>query len=955
MSSLKPLIFIHPIQETLKELYKVMMENAESDGIEVYEIDSIAEFSQLFSSVGQSVCLFGNPKKCAQALQSVKNANKKLHSKMLLLSAKNIPKKTMEKFEKIGLTEAIIEPVAPKTLMYKVRLQLKSISTMNEQEEMNRKFGNESKEEEEAEHKKEIKDHNEKQRSSEFDEQNTTAHDEQEDINNTKKKQQYEEDDDLYGKKKIKRKSDEVIDSHMRGKVSKQEHHEDDEESTSSTDHIDSYMKGKTSQEIEPNDDDDPNSDSKEYDIEDLVDEVKQSLDLDVDLDITSQGSDKIKKFEEELERKKKEQKKLALAEERERNKKKNSQEVIDGHLKGDIKSKEQDQDGNLSSDVKRENIEDNEVTLSNSIDLEVSAENNKNKKQTTDDDDEEDDFDNDPALKLDLVDEDKASQSGRRDEIAGPMKGKSSIDPIDENENDTNEAQIDHIETMIKGSLSHQKQEEVEKEEKKKNIVLNTDDVKTDQHQNQELDDQEDDYSPSSQLHLVNESELNSERSEAEDIDESQSESCVLDIEKDGKSKKPKADEEETITNKFSKKNTNNEKQDNEDLYKRSTGDKDKKGLQGESSTDTTKKEHNKADARADKIETHYKGTGNSHKAQDWGSSYKRQKQEEDPELDPMKKGHESAFKTDKNINPESYGSEQRKKENPSFEFEQSAKKKNADTDFDYSKKNQHDSWDSDATKADDGYQYSSDTDKNAAGYEGDLSSQDLGEQTIDYDQLHKEFFHLDDMAVEIVVSEDFLYPDDDEQESNDDEVLMLDNDDIIHARPQGFDNLLYMIDNYQKNNFNCLKILNYIATEINQKTEGYFVLIETEHSEMLPVPMEPQAIQLWESAQAAYLPFWKKMTKATLMDPDYLDEENYYVYPLSHHSKFGLLAIVMFDKKACQSLNRSKILTIQIILQGLIPLAADLILLGHKEPKDNDAQVKKEFLSRFTGKKVG
>ena len=41
----------------------------------------------------------------------------------------------MDKFSKIGLTEFIKEPVAPKTLLYKVKLQLKSIIVSGEEEE----------------------------------------------------------------------------------------------------------------------------------------------------------------------------------------------------------------------------------------------------------------------------------------------------------------------------------------------------------------------------------------------------------------------------------------------------------------------------------------------------------------------------------------------------------------------------------------------------------------------------------------------------------------------------------------------------------------------------------------------------------------------------------------------------------------------------------------------------
>ena len=57
---------------------------------------------------------------------------------------------------KVGLTECIVEPVNPKTLLYKVRLQLRSISTdkVEDDTDMQKKFGEESEQDKAADNSK---------------------------------------------------------------------------------------------------------------------------------------------------------------------------------------------------------------------------------------------------------------------------------------------------------------------------------------------------------------------------------------------------------------------------------------------------------------------------------------------------------------------------------------------------------------------------------------------------------------------------------------------------------------------------------------------------------------------------------------------------------------------------------------------------------------------------------
>jgi hypothetical protein len=943
MSSLKPLIFIHPLQATLKELYKVMSENAKDEGVEVYEIDSVAEFCQLFSSVGQSVCLFGNPKKCAQALQGVRNTNKKLHSKILLVSEKNIPNKTMEKFEKIGLTEAIIEPVAPKTLMYKVRLQLKSIITAQEQDEMNRKFGSEGATDNE---KKEVKSKeknkkNNKDSSESFSEIETQTE-------RKERKISADDEEDLYAKNKKLSRNGETIDSHMRGNVKEQKKEDQDESGNSSTDHIDSYIKGKTStsdlnvteEDVVPDDEN----------LDDLIDEVKQSLDLNLDIDLNNQNNEKIKKFEEELERQKIEKKKLAISEERERNKRINSANEIEGHLKGAIKDGEKRSEGHLSSDSKPETIDKDIHTGKSQTNLELQSDEDP---QIDEDDqlDVDDDIHN-RAVHLNIKKDEQKERSSHRDEIDGPMTGNSSVEQGDQNEKDTNEAAIDHIETKIKGSLIHKKDHD-ENEEGQQSDAQHDLTNQADNKRGLSKTDEENEYDQlksKTTLDLDANDDSGQIDEQIDDPEHVSKESITLDLERNKKPRK----ENEVIANteKTSSRAKSRENALDDDLYGVNNAEKKKKELSGESYTETSKEKHNKADARADKIETHYKGTGNSHKAQEWGSVHNKRSSEIEESQTPLKAKHESLKKNKENERHESFGSMQSKKDNPDYDLDENEKRNNAEYEFDYEKKSKDSQWDNIDQKNRSEYQIDSDNPSINSGYDESLSKSDPGEQTIDYEQLHKEFFNLDNMNIEDVISEEFLYPDEQSQDEAIDVDVLPFEDNLIPAKPQGFDTLLRLVEKYRKPIHDFKDILNFIDSEIRAKTQGQFVFWSVTLSKCLHLLPEHQST--WESCAETYLPFWVRMTKATLMDWDFKDEENYYVIPYHSNQGHFFLAIIMFDKRASLSLNRSKVMTLNTILQGVIPILDDLAELANTSSEPKDAQVRKEFLDIHVRGKV-
>jgi hypothetical protein len=245
-SSLKPLIFLQPLSPTLEKLREIMSENAEEEGIEIYDIESAEEGVQLIPVIGQGLIMCSSPKACAMLLQPVRKIIKKLETKTILVSPKSIPGKTLEKFMKIGLTECVVEPVNPKTLLYKVKLQMRSIASKKETSELALKESEKKKEKDEQESKK--KNNNMDKKNSEDNEDNLLSDSSQNDYSDPKNKSittgETSNSENLYARKKKEREIvDDSDDLYSISKKSKQI--EDDD----SSDYLDN------NNELEENDD----------------------------------------------------------------------------------------------------------------------------------------------------------------------------------------------------------------------------------------------------------------------------------------------------------------------------------------------------------------------------------------------------------------------------------------------------------------------------------------------------------------------------------------------------------------------------------------------------------------------------------------------------------------------------------------------------------------------------
>lgn len=127
MAQMKSLIFVYPLTPSLKAYYELISVNAAQENIEIYEIDDPNEFNQLFQSLGATIALFGDPKKCLKCLVANKKYTATLGSKILLFSPQLLHKQTLTKFHDLGLTEFLVDPMATKSISYKVNLLLKSL------------------------------------------------------------------------------------------------------------------------------------------------------------------------------------------------------------------------------------------------------------------------------------------------------------------------------------------------------------------------------------------------------------------------------------------------------------------------------------------------------------------------------------------------------------------------------------------------------------------------------------------------------------------------------------------------------------------------------------------------------------------------------------------------------------------------------------------------------------
>ncbi|PIK16094.1 hypothetical protein [Halobacteriovorax sp. JY17] len=617
--STKPLIFIYPLSETMKKLKEAIEEISESEGVEIYEVDDLTEVAQLVPTIGQSLSIYGAPKKCAMALKQLKKINSKLNSKVLLLNEKSIPRKTLDKFSKIGLTEFIQEPVPAKTLLYKVKLQLKSIVNDEfdeEEEEVGVKSSNESTEEADESVYKSSKNNNQ------GDEEDDGL-----DYLTKKKKKAAFEIEQAEKKKKKSNYHEEEIDSHWQGKLTKEELSLEDvdlpEKEKANENLIDNYLRGK--QDTHENIGDEEEQRRKNNYRDEILDEnlssnaKRDSLEADyathknkahTELDLDDIKKDLQRELQSDLTHYKGSVSTHEEESEDEEKKKKKGSTILNVEQEKDFTDYDED-DEHLSKKKKKPltilNMEEKELTQEHYE--EESEEKKKKSHQET------------------LEVEKPASESLVEHLNSEETSGKGSTDKLDK---------------YLRGGSAKKGQEEENKEDEKDlktsaEISLEENDLDLDDQEENE-DKNSKDYNKDAELKIDRakkdlEKEEHSYEEESEDYLKKKK---SVDLQFDPSSKEKSELEEEEERNYQHKKEKSAELEEREKQARtKQEIEEEKKNKTHESKTDNLTKEKMKSDSKVDKIQTHYSSEASvSHVDDDWNFSKSEKKVEKEESL---------------------------------------------------------------------------------------------------------------------------------------------------------------------------------------------------------------------------------------------------------------------------------------------------------------------------------
>lgn len=623
MEEKKPLIFLQPLSESLKKLKEVMSESSEQDGIEIFEADSIEEMGQLLPNIGQSVVLTSNPKKCALMLQTNRKMIKALQSKVILLSPKAIPYRTLEKFMKIGLTECVVEPVAPKTLLYKVNLFIRSIGNKKSGGEINSKFGMEGKEQTEEEAELTVR---EKKEQAQAESVEGTV------IDNFEKEESPQE--EIIAKKKKNNFEEAPIESYYKGKNKKTEQIDTDPDSSESNyqeENIESYYKGDLKSASDVIEGDVISKRKNAPTEEELLEEIKKKVKISVEEDLSDEEQKKVKELEEAIKNKKKKAKLEIDA---------------DGNEHGEIREKEvEDLGGHYKGKVQKGlNVEDDEEDFVDEEDaLEEELKDLKNKVKL----DISDDLDSDDFIDKDEVEEESDDHKKKTKlKIVQDQEDKNFKDKKEQNDSETDDGPSIKLDVINDGDgINRDKlsedQDEVD-EEKKSKVKLNIQDVQEASEEDSQENEEEEDSSKKSKIKL----------NVKNDGDGSTEESDEVDVEESNDLKKKVKLKVQNVLESLDEESDESGEEDSEDINKRRverTQKKDKdqrkteswqeelggdlKRKSGESFKEEENLKSNKADARADRIKTHYSSKESiKHQDDDWGNKWKKgEKQQEE------------------------------------------------------------------------------------------------------------------------------------------------------------------------------------------------------------------------------------------------------------------------------------------------------------------------------------
>ncbi|MBT3982875.1 MAG: hypothetical protein HOE90_16060 [Bacteriovoracaceae bacterium] len=119
---LRTIIYIYPISAPVAEVKKVYEEDQAN---EIFEVDNVDEAIQIFLTSRPAVIISSDPKKLIYVLAKAKKDYKNSNSLSVLITSKSLNFRVKSKFEQLGLTDNVHEPIAATALQYKLDKILK--------------------------------------------------------------------------------------------------------------------------------------------------------------------------------------------------------------------------------------------------------------------------------------------------------------------------------------------------------------------------------------------------------------------------------------------------------------------------------------------------------------------------------------------------------------------------------------------------------------------------------------------------------------------------------------------------------------------------------------------------------------------------------------------------------------------------------------------------------------
>ena len=536
---------------------------------------------------------------------------------------------------KVGLTECIVEPVNPKTLLYKVRLQLRAIATQKDEEEegeMNTRFGDGSQDGADTEEDKKVRA------------EKGVLPDDEEESEVRSKKQAEETVMEDYTKPKKSNYQEEAIDGYYKGSNKKHEdvdidYGEDKEKQKYQEEAIDGHYKGNLKKaEYEEEEEDTPKKKTKLELEEEEIEALKHELNLEAENNLNHHKKKEILEFEEETKEKKKAVQLDIEEQKAEREKSDREAEDLGGHYKGKVNKKLdiEEEDSEFLDKVEEDHID--EEKKKKTAKLEILE-------------DEKDDF-------VDKVEEEELESQAR--------KKKPKFEINDDDSKDMHQ----EAEAYEEGPIIKEKRaklevtEENEKDPLKKEVLLEEEKEKK-KHGN--IADDIDGYlrggAAKKGLTLEDEEDIYNDESLAEEMADKKKKRAALELEEDEIEKDPLLGEKEYDEDLDKKKKAEKLLLEDDDPGDKATGASQDEELekerrkssyqegdlgfgkgQGKGSTDKIENASNRSNARADQIKTHYSSKESiKHGDQDWDVQW--EKQEKEQEEFPKEKREENAL----------------------------------------------------------------------------------------------------------------------------------------------------------------------------------------------------------------------------------------------------------------------------------------------------------------------